>query len=402
MKRVLLVNTSGDVAARRLQDRTDLRLSVITSPNYRGFYRPETDVTYVENVEDLTQVRLAALEIRRRNAFEHVVSPSEYSLQAAGYVRSYFGIPGIGYEAANAFSNKYVMKQKLAAAGLPVARFRLLGSFEDAADAARELGWPVVVKPALGGGSEDIFAVRDAAHLAELASSERTASLRNSPYPMIAEEFVDIGTEYHCDGAVVDGEVRFASVSKYFTPLLQAVGDLVGSYTVPLDDPLAKEIRELHDAAVAALGLTGGVTHLEVFETAGGLLIGEVSCRPGGGGIADLVAHHHGVDPWHVLIETSLGESPAVDVRTVDGCSAVYFLPRPQGTIVELSTAEELRALPGVTHVEVRAKVGEVETGAVHSATQTGFVLLNAPTEAEVAAHVAALTRAYRIRTERA
>ncbi|MFF0292565.1 ATP-grasp domain-containing protein [Kitasatospora sp. NPDC004614] len=400
MKRVLLVNTSGDVAARRLQDRTDLQLSVITSPNYRGFYREDTDVTYVDNVEDLTQVRLAALEIRRRNAFEHVVSPSEYSLQAAGYVRSYFGIPGVGYETANAFSNKYVMKQRLHAAGLPVARFRLLGSFDDAAEAARELGWPVVVKPALGGGSEDIFAVHSAEHLAELATSERTLSLRTSPYPMIAEEFVDIATEYHCDGMVVDGEVRFASVAKYFTPLLQAVGDLVGSYTVPVDDPVAKEIRDLHDAAVAALGLTGGVTHLEVFQTSTGFLIGEVSCRPGGGGIADLVAHHHGIDPWHVLIETALGESPAVDAHTMDGCSAVYFLPRPQGTIVELSTEADLRALPGVTHVEIRARIGELETGAMHSATQTGFVLLNAPTETEVAEHVAALTRAYRIRTE--
>ncbi|MER5639473.1 ATP-grasp domain-containing protein [Kitasatospora sp. NPDC002227] len=399
MKRVLLINTSGEVAARRLQEREDIRLSVITSPNYRSFYREGTDVTFVDNVEDLTQVRLAALEVRRRNAFEHVVSPSEYSLQAAGYVRSYFGVPGVGYETANAFSNKYVMKQRLRDAGLPVARFRPLAQLGDVAGAARELGWPVVVKPAIGGGSEDIFAVRSEEELAELLVSERTASLRNSPYPMLAEEFVDIETEFHCDGAVVGGEVRFASVSKYFTPLLQAVGKLVGSYTVPLDDPSAKEIHDLHAQVVAALGLRDGVTHLEVFKVAGGLLVGEISCRPGGGGIADLVAAHHGVDPWHVLIETSLGESPDITARTVDGCSAVYFLPRPQGTIVELSSREELLALPGVVHVELRARAGETETGAMHSATQAGFVLLRADTEAQVAEHVAELTRRYRIRT---
>lgn len=399
MKKVLLVNTSSDVAARRLQERTDIQLSVITSPNYRGFYDDGTDVTYVDDVEDLTQVRLAALGIRRRNAFDHVVSPSEYSLQAGGYVRSYFGIPGVGYEASNALSNKHVMKQRLQSAGIPVARFQQLAQLSDARDAARHIGWPLVVKPVIGGGSEDVFVARSPEEVTELETAERSASLRNSPYPMLAEEFVDIETEFHCDGVVIGGEVRFTSVSKYFAPLLQSVGKLVGSYTVPADDPDAKEIRDLHTDVVSALGLRDGVTHLEVFKVAGGYLVGEVSCRPGGGGIADLVRTHHGVDLWHVLIETSLGEAPAIAPQSMDGCSAVYFLPRPQGVITELSSADELLECPGVIHVEVRSRPGDVETGTLHSASQAGFALLHADTEEEVTRNVAELTRRYRITT---
>jgi hypothetical protein len=95
-KNVLLINSSCHIAARLLQDRPDIRLTAITIEKYRRFYDDGTDVEFVDSVADLTQVRLAALRIRERNPFDWVVSPSEWSVQAGGYIRSYFGLPGIG------------------------------------------------------------------------------------------------------------------------------------------------------------------------------------------------------------------------------------------------------------------------------------------------------------------
>lgn len=397
MKRVLLTNTSGEPAAQLLQQRPDLQLAVITTPSYQRFYRPETDVVLVDDIEDLTQVRLAALEIRRRNAFEYVVSPSELSLQAGGYLRSYFGLDGPGYEVANAFSNKHVMKQRLRAAGLPVARFRSMAQLSEAGAAATELGWPVVVKPVIGGGAEDIFVVPDEAALGRLAVSPSSESLRRSPYPMLAEEYLDIAEEFHCDGVVSNGEVRWAAVAKYFAPVLSSVGKVVGSYTLPDGEPDEVRVADLHEQVVKAFGLRDGVTHLEVLKVGGSYLVGEVAHRPGGGGIPDLLRHQFGLDIYQAFVELSIGEPFRRIPPPASDYLVQYMLPRPPGVIRSISSADELLRLPGVESVDIRQAPGDAQAAVVHSATFAGVVLIRADTEAQVRERISLVDRTYRI-----
>jgi biotin carboxylase len=397
VKHVLLVNTSCEPVVRLLEQRTDVRLSVITSRSYTRFYRQDTDVVPVDDVEDLTQVRLAALEIRRRNAFEHVVSPSELSLQAGGYLRSYFGLAGPGYEVSNAFSNKHVMKQWLRAAGLPVARFRQVSRLADVTDAAAELGWPVVVKPAIGGGAEDVFVVRDEPGLGRLAESPTSASLRRSPYPILVEQFLDITEEFHCDGIVCDGEVRAASVAKYFAPVLASVGKVVGSYTLPDDEPDAMRIADIHEKVVKAFGLADGVTHLEVLKVGGDLVVGEVTHRPGGGGIPELLHHQFGVDIFEALVNLSIGDGFPRTPPPAGDYLVQYMLPRPPGRVRSISSAAELAALPGVERVDIRQQPGDEQHDVVHSATFAGVVLIRAETEAQARERIDLVGRTYRI-----
>ncbi|MFJ1706984.1 hypothetical protein [Kitasatospora sp. NPDC088346] len=395
MKNVLLINSSRENAARALQRREDIRLSVITMPEYLHHYGPGTDVEVVDTIEDLTQVRLAALRIRARNPFDHVVAPSEWSIQAGGYIRSYFGLPGTGYAVSNAFSNKLVMKQELAAAGLPVADFRRLDSFAHAADAGDELGWPIVVKRAFGGGSEDIFVLRDADHARRLATDAATAGLRAAPYPLLAEELIDIETEFHCDGIVVDGQVRFAPVSRYLAPVLRSVGGAIGSYTLPEDDPNARVVAALHERVVAALGLTDGVTHLEVLQCSRGHLVGEIACRTGGGGIAAQLEHQYGVDQLGALLDLSLGLGVEVRQPARSDHMIQYMLPRPLGTVTAVTPVEELLAAPGVVHAEVTTRVGDVFHGPVDSSVYGGIVVMRAADEAQVAERTAEIGRRF-------
>ncbi|MGW5401755.1 ATP-grasp domain-containing protein [Streptomyces sp. NPDC003952] len=397
MKNVLLINSSREIAARMLQKRDDIRLSVITMPEYAGYYADGADVEVVDTIEDLTQVRLAALRIRERNPFRYVVSPSEWSIQAGGYVRSYFGLPGSGYEVANAFSNKYVMKQRLSAAGVPVARFRLIDRFAGAEAAAEEIGWPLVVKRSCGGGSEYVLPVHDADHLRLLAHDDSTGPIRTAPYPLMAEELVDIEAEFHCDGVVRDGRVRFAPVSRYFEPVLRSVGGVIGSYTLPDEHPDTLAVTALHERVVAALGLTDGVTHLEVFKTPHGHLVGEVACRPGGGGIADQVLHQYGVDLWSTFLSTSLGEPVYVDTLPRTDHMIQYMLPRPVGTVTAITPAEELLAAPGAVYAKVGTAVGDRLDGPVDSSVYAGVVLLRAATEDQVHERVADIGRRFRI-----
>lgn len=399
MKNVLLVNSSCGTAARLLQRREDVHLTVLTMEKYRHLYDDGTDVECVSSVADLTAVRLAALRVRERNPFGHVVAPSEWSVQAGGYLRSYFGLPGIGYDTANRFSNKLVMKQRLAAAGLPVASFRRLETLRQTQSVAAELGWPVVVKRVSGGGAGFVRAIRDAGELEALSADPDTQAFREAPFPLLAEECVEIDQEFHCDAVVTDGEVRFAAVSRYFEPVLSIVGGRRhGSFTLAADDPDTKAVRDLHAHVVSALGLRDGVTHLEVFTCERGYLVGEIACRPGGIGIAPMIRYQYGVDLWEAFLATQLDEPVDITVTDRGGHSVEYTLPRPAGTVEAITPVESLRAAPGVVRAEVTARVGDTMKGPVDASHNAGTVWLHADDEARARAHVAELDRRFEIR----
>ncbi|MBT3113209.1 ATP-grasp domain-containing protein [Streptomyces sp. CYG20] len=242
-------------------------------------------VETVGSVHDVDEVLAAAWRIAGRHPLDGVLAPYEVGLPAAGYVRTVLGLPGPDFTTATLFTNKHAMKQRLAAAGLPLMPFA--GAHSDAQVRARaaEFGWPVVVKPAYGGGSKDVAVVADAAELDAWLAGGGSPRPRNPT--AVVERRADILVEYNCDGVVHDGAVRSVVTSRYLEPVLGRIGqgDPYGSYQLPSDHPEHRAVAELHAAAVAALGLRSGVTHLEVFGTPDGLRVSEVACRPGGGAI---------------------------------------------------------------------------------------------------------------------
>ncbi|MBO3740235.1 ATP-grasp domain-containing protein [Actinoplanes flavus] len=381
MTRILMINSGKAEALDELRlVAPGAHVDVLTEPAYRAQYPGDAHLTFVDDIGDLTAVRQAALRMLADHPIDHVVAPSERSVPAGGYLRSYLGLPGIGFEVANRFTNKAVMKAALTRAGLPVAAYRVAAGLPAAVRAAHELGGPVVLKPAFGTGSMNVHGFTGAAELADFAASAAGDTLRRAACPLLVERMVEMSAEYHSDAIVRDGRLVFASVGRYLVSQLDPVGRLNGSYLLPGQRPESDAVRRLHESVVTALGLRDGVTHLEVYQAGTELVVGEISCRPAGGGITDMIKAAYGVDLWEAFNRVSLGlPAPTVPARPArDGLVAVCLLPVRPGRVKAVTGAEELSGLDGVISASVRVRPGSVIGARLHSASAAGTVLIEA------------------------
>ncbi|MGV9452195.1 ATP-grasp domain-containing protein [Streptomyces sp. NPDC003635] len=399
---VLVVNRRRQELVTRILRDPGIRLSLITEPDCLRDY-PSTDgmesVTLVKSVQNLDEVRHATLDLMNRYTFDAIVAPAESSIPTAGYLRSYLGMPGIPFDVAHAFCNKNAMKARLRGAGLRVARTTLAPSDGSVAEFLRRHGLPAVIKPAWGDGAANVHVVRTEADITRIARADGPL-LSNDEAPFLIEDFVEFEEEYHCDGLVHDGEVRFTAVSKYTSPPLRAKGSVFGSHTLPADSDEARELTALHRDVVRAMGLADSVTHLEVFRTADGLVVGEIACRPGGGGIPQTLLRAYGFDVWEHFLATELGGRPAWTPEPADGIFGFLMFPVRQGVVRRVPSADVFADIPQVESVAVTAGPGDRISGMLYSTSRAGMAQFRVDSVDEVPALVEALRERFVVEYE--
>ncbi|MCS6857441.1 MAG: ATP-grasp domain-containing protein [Sandaracinaceae bacterium] len=235
----------------------------------------------------------------RYGRIERLVGVLEALQVQLAEVRSVMGIPGTDPHTATLFREKALMKDTLRAHGLPTARHRLLRSWADAEAFAREVGFPIVLKPPAGMGAKVTFRVSDWAAL----RSAMEAARPSPEHPVLAEEFLK-GREFSLETITIGGEPRFISISHYMPSCLEVLENPWIQWTclLPRDisGPEYDAPKRMGVAAVRALGLEHGFTHMEWFQrTDGSLAIGEIAQRPPGANITKMVGLAHDFDPYH-------------------------------------------------------------------------------------------------------
>ena len=204
--------------------------------------------------------------------------------------RERLGIPGLSSEAARNFRDKARMKEVLRAAGLPCARHGLAGTPAEAHAFAQATGFPLVIKPPAGAGSQATFRANDPHELAAALDAAPPSPER----PVLLEEFV-VGDEHSLETISIGGRAVWHSLTRYYPNPLEVLRNPWIQWCVVLprevDDPRFDDIRRVGADALRALGMTTGLSHMEWFRRRdGSVAIGEVGARPPGAQITTLVS----------------------------------------------------------------------------------------------------------------
>jgi len=284
---------------------------------------------------------------RRHGQPERIVGILEPLMVQMATARERFGVAGTRAKTAELFRDKARMKDALRAAGLPVARHKLVTSEADARAFAEEVGFPMVLKPPAGMGAKATFRVSS---LDALLRS--VAGMRASPAsPVLAEEFLR-GREYSFETVTIGGRPRVHSISHYLPSCLEVLENPWIQWTCllprELEEPLHGQAKAMGYRAIEALGLDDGMTHMEWFQRPdGSLAIGEIAQRPPGANITRMTGLAHGIDPyraWARAVVDGELDAPWERKRAV-GCA--FLRGMGQGRIVAVRGVHEVHEAVG-------------------------------------------------------
>ena len=218
-------------------------------------------------------------------------------------VREALGIPGLGVEAARNFRDKSRMKNVLRAAGIPCARHALVRDAEGALGAAREIGFPLVVKPPAGAAAANTLRVDGPGPLRDYLRLAPPSAAR----PLLLEEFI-VGEEHSFDAVSVSGRPVWHSLTRYRPGPLEVLSQPWIQWTVLLpreiDHPRYDDVRAVGARALRALGMDTGLSHMEWFRRPdGSIAVSEIAARPPGAQFTTLISYAHDIDFYRTWAE---------------------------------------------------------------------------------------------------
>ena len=278
--------------------------------------------------------------VRHEGKVERLLGVVEQIQVPLAQAREQLGLPGLRVEQANNFRDKTRMKDLLRAAGLPVARHRLVTKTEEALRFAAEVGYPIVVKPPAGAASQTTYRADDEASLRKALTPTSVAA----GGVVLLEEFVT-GDEHSFDAFVRGGQVVFYSVSDYHPTPLEVMQNPWMQWVVVLPrEHEADDIARAGQETLKVLGLDDGMCHLEWFRRAdGSVVVSEVAARPPGAQIPTLISRAHDVDCVGAWARLSLFDAFEPFPTRKFAAGAAYLRGQGEGRV---------RAVHGVREVE--------------------------------------------------
>ncbi|WP_028927618.1 ATP-grasp domain-containing protein [Pseudonocardia acaciae] len=280
--------------------------------------------------EDLvTAVRAAGA---RPGDVDAVLSTLAFGAPLASALADALGTRGTPVDGVAAARDKGRCRAMLREAGIPSLAFSVVRSEREALDAATDIGYPVIIKPALGVGK------------AATSIADGPAAVRGH-FAGAAEELrtMPVGMSGHFDGRYLVEElavgdlysVEVASDGRSFVPLVSAarktgvdnpVLELGCSVPSGLGPAEEDELGAYAARVCRVLGLSLGVFHVEVMHTENGFRLIEANPRMAGGSLPETINAVSRRDIFGLLVDLFLGHPAPAGPLTLDAAASHSLL----------------------------------------------------------------------------
>lgn len=346
MKKILILGAGNYQLPLILKAKEMGIYTIVISPDgpYPGL--KAADKVYYQDARDEKK----ALEVALMENIDGVTTDQgELFVRAVAYVAENMGLPGIRYENACIFTNKYLMREKCIEMGIPTIEHKLVSSYDEALDFFKGLkGASAIIKPIDSSGSRGVTKIQTEKDLKNHFDEAAGYALHGQ---VIIERFIE-GDEFEVDSIAAGGKSKtlmYADLESFDIPNVFASTTRLYPSVAPDKD--VKKLLELNQKIMDNFGFTIGLSHSEYIRDRNGqFYLIEAAARGGGTYISSHIAElQSGLNTAEFLVKTALGDITELPdfkpCRCHCGYVAFYL---PQGEIVSAKGIEEISALPYV------------------------------------------------------
>jgi carbamoylphosphate synthase large subunit len=300
-----------------------------------------------------------------------VITTYENYILPTAWIAEHLGLPGLPIAAAEACTDKFLMRSLFDKAPEKISpAFATVQSEQDVHAFAASRPFPLILKPANLAKSLLVTKSHNPSELIE--NYKKSTRLLQTTYDkyapnrrpkLIIEEFLE--GSIHSVDAFVDSDG---------TPhTLEQVVDYQTGYDIGYDDNFhysrllpstltpaeQAALRHCADVGMRALGMKNSPAHIEIIMTQGGPRIVEIGARNGGyrermHGIAN------GIDITGAALSLALGKTPQITASRNNPCAVLELFPKQPGRFVRIEHETELRRLPSLQYLSIKAKPSQL------------------------------------------
>ena len=388
MSRILLLLPTATYRAADFIEAADrLGVEVVVGSEHRqALARSMGDRAVVVTLTNVDAAVDAIVELHDRTPLDPVIAVDDPGLVIAARASAVLGFRHNDSESVAATRDKTVMRDRFASASLRQPDYRIVANDADVVAAARDIGYPCVVKPVSRSASQGVIRVNNDEEAAAGATRIRDI-LKDSQEVLLVERFVP-GVEVAVEGLLSQANLHVLAVFDKPDPLDGPFFEET-IYVTPsrLSPAVLREIGDAADRAAGALGLTEGPVHVELRIGDDGVVTTlELAARSIGGLCARSLRFGAGVSLEELIVRHALGLG-VEGLHRESQASGVMMLPiRDAGELDHVSGLEEARAIDGVVGVDITIAPGRAVVPLPEGDRYLGFIFARGASPEDVEA----------------
>ena len=301
-------------------------------------------------VADFVEEELMLQYSRQYDIVGIVTDQTDLPVRTVAYVSEKMGLPGIGYETACLFTDKFKMREKCKELGIKTLEYALVDSLEAARSFYKNIGKDIIIKPLHNQGSKGVCKVTT---LAELEEKYVEAECYSQEDKILLEEFVKGEDELVIEGVALDGwcenlvcgDTHYFNIPDVFSARQRIFPSVKSS-------DIVEQALSLNKRIIEGFGLSRGLTHGEYIVSDGKVYLIEIAARGGGVYISsDIIPLMTGFDTTSFIVDIATKkevERPVISKKNKVVSYVAFFLP--EGIVQSITGIEEVVAQPYVHH----------------------------------------------------
>lgn len=294
---------------------------------------------------DLRDKEAVLEQAKRLNIDGITTDQAETPVRTVAYVAARLGLPGIGEDMAELFTNKYLMREKCREIGIDTIKYKLVDNADDALDFYHTLGCDAIMKPIDSAGSRGVVKLTCDEDLINEFEYTKVASKSGR---VIVEEYID-GKELMIDGVTFNNHYQMLTCGEYKKCQVPGIfSEYLGKYPAEVSPEQFDQANILVKQIVEGFGLPWGRTHTEVKVNDRGIWLMETAARGGGRYISsETVPMMTDFNSASFLLAACTGqiyEPPVIHYKDVSCGYVSMFMP--VGEVVSVEGIQEAIDLP--------------------------------------------------------